>query len=158
MPFGYHQKNFYQQKKTLLLKHYILEGTYPGIPLYFVQKQVGELEKERSSMVIEDEESLKDYYDLLQQYKTLKRDVRDIVLSPKYVLPFLQSGRLVRVQYITDEQPTFSIDENVTWGIIINFEKVKTHDEGIYTPLGYFFSSVHGVEGGSLKFFGSGIP
>ncbi|CAM0912509.1 unnamed protein product [Alopecurus aequalis] len=94
-----------------------------------LERQVGELEKERSSMVIEDEESLKDYYDLLQQYKTLKRDVRDIVLSPKYVLPFLQSGRLVRVQYSADEQPTFSIDENVTWGIIINFEKVKTHAE-----------------------------
>jgi hypothetical protein len=94
---------------------------------------------------------LKDYYDLLQQYKTLKRDVRDTVLSPKYVLPFLQSGRLVRVQYSTDEQPTFSIDENVTWGIIINFEKVKTHAEGTYTPLGYFMSSVHGVRSSCLR-------
>ena len=91
-------------------------------------------------MVIEDEESLKDYYDLLQQYKTLKRDVRDIVLSPKYVLPFLQSGRLVRVQYSTDEQPTFSIDENVTWGIIINFEKVKTNAEGTHILLLAIFS------------------
>uniref|UniRef100_A0ACD6A8A7 Uncharacterized protein n=1 Tax=Avena sativa TaxID=4498 RepID=A0ACD6A8A7_AVESA len=94
-----------------------------------LEKQVGELEKERSSLVIEDEESVEDYYDLLKQHKTLKSDVRDIVLSPKYALPFLQSGRLVRVQYSTDEQPTFSIDENVTWGIIINFEKVKTNAE-----------------------------
>ncbi|KAM3196843.1 hypothetical protein ACQJBY_072502 [Aegilops geniculata] len=93
-----------------------------------LEKQVRELEIERSSMVIEDEESVKDYYDLLQQYRTLKKDVRDIVLSPKYVLPFLQSGRLVRVQYSTDES-TFSIDENVSWGIIINFEKVKTNAE-----------------------------
>jgi ATP-dependent RNA helicase DOB1 len=100
-----------------------------------VQKLLWELEKERSSMIFENEENMKDYYDLLQQYKTLKRDVHDIVLSPKYVLPFLQSGRLVRVQYSTDDKPTFSIDENVTWGIIINFEKVKTNGEGTYTPL-----------------------
>lgn len=95
-----------------------------------LEKQVRELELERNSMVIEEEESLKDYYDLLQQHKNLKKDVRDIVLSPKYVLPFLQPGRLVRVQYSTDEQPTFSIDENITWGVTINFEKVKTHGEG----------------------------
>uniref|UniRef100_A0A453QAW8 Uncharacterized protein n=1 Tax=Aegilops tauschii subsp. strangulata TaxID=200361 RepID=A0A453QAW8_AEGTS len=122
VPFGLHQK-------PQLLKHFCKELILTFLCLNFVQKQVRELEIERSSMVIEDEESVKDYYDLLQQYRTLKKDVRDIVLSPKYVLPFLQSGRLVRVQYSTDES-TFSIDENVSWGIIINFEKVKTNAEG----------------------------
>lgn len=95
-----------------------------------MQKQVKELELERNSMIIEEEENLKSYYDLLQQYKNLKKDVRDIVHSPKYVLPFLQPGRLARVQYSIDEQSTFSIDENITWGVTINFEKVKTHSEG----------------------------
>lgn len=99
--------------------------------LNVVQKQIKELELERNSMVIEEEESLKDYYELLQQYKSLKKDVRDIILSPKHVLPFLQPGRLVRLEYSTDEPATFSIDENITWGIIINFEKVKSHGEGI---------------------------
>ncbi|BAT16699.1 Os12g0279000 [Oryza sativa Japonica Group] len=94
-----------------------------------LEKQVKELELERNSMIIEEEENLKSYYDLLQQYKNLKKDVRDIVHSPKYVLPFLQPGRLARVQYSTDEQSTFSIDENITWGVTINFEKVKTHSE-----------------------------
>ncbi|RCV19781.1 hypothetical protein SEVIR_4G003900v4 [Setaria viridis] len=94
-----------------------------------LEKQIKELELERNSMVIEEEESLKDYYELLQQYKSLKKDVRDIVLSPKHVLPFLQPGRLVRLEYSTDEPATFSIDENITWGIIINFEKVKSHGE-----------------------------
>ncbi|CAN6214435.1 unnamed protein product [Urochloa humidicola] len=94
-----------------------------------LEKQIKELEADRNSIVIEEEESLKDYYDLLQQYKSLKKDVRDIVLSPKHVLPFLQPGRLVRLQCSTDEAATFSIDENVTWGIIINFEKVKSHGE-----------------------------
>ncbi|CAN6198182.1 unnamed protein product [Urochloa humidicola] len=94
-----------------------------------LEKQIKELEADRNSIVIEEEESLKDYYDLLQQYKSLNKDVRDIVLSPKHVLPFLQPGRLVRLQCSTDEAATFSIDENVTWGIIINFEKVKSHGE-----------------------------
>jgi len=96
-----------------------------------LEKQIKELESDRNSMVIEEEESLKDYYDLLQQYRSLKKDVRDIVLSPKHVLPFLQPGRLVRILYSTYESATFSIDENVTWGIIINFEKVKSNGEGI---------------------------
>ncbi|AQL02682.1 DExH-box ATP-dependent RNA helicase DExH9 [Zea mays] len=95
-----------------------------------LEKQIKELESERNSMVIEEAESLKDYYDLLQQHRSLKKDVHDIVLSPKHVLPFLQPGRLVRIEYSTDEPANFSIDENVTWGIIINFEKVKSHGEG----------------------------
>ncbi|CAD6340615.1 unnamed protein product [Miscanthus lutarioriparius] len=94
-----------------------------------LEKQIKELESERNSMVIEEEESLKDYYDLLQQHRSLKKDVHDIILSPKHVLPFLQPGRLVRIEYSTDEPANFSIDENVTWGIIINFEKVKSHGE-----------------------------
>jgi ATP-dependent RNA helicase DOB1 len=104
--------------------------TYNSPHLNFAQKQIKELESERNSMVIEEEESLKDYYDLLQQHRSLKKDVHDIVLSPKHVLPFLQPGRLVRIEYSTDEPANFSIDENVTWGIIINFEKVKSHGEG----------------------------
>ncbi|PWZ07177.1 DExH-box ATP-dependent RNA helicase DExH9 [Zea mays] len=94
-----------------------------------LEKQIKELESERNSMVIEEAESLKDYYDLLQQHRSLKKDVHDIVLSPKHVLPFLQPGRLVRIESSTYEPTNFSIDENVTWGIIINFEKVKSHGE-----------------------------
>lgn len=81
--------------------------------------------------MIEEEESLKDYYNLLQQYKILKSDVRDIVLSPKYSLPFLQPGRLVCIQCsASDNSPSFSIEGSVTWGVIINFERVKTFSEG----------------------------
>ncbi|KAK1313776.1 hypothetical protein QJS10_CPA06g01481 [Acorus calamus] len=92
-----------------------------------LEKQVKELEEERDSIFIEDEESLKDYYNLLEQYKSLKNDIRDIVFSPKYCLPFLQPGRVVCIQCTKDDEsgPSFSIEDQVTWGVIINFERVK---------------------------------
>nr|GMC81398.1 DExH-box ATP-dependent RNA helicase DExH9 [Ipomoea batatas] len=92
-----------------------------------LQKQAKILAEERDSIVLEEEDSLEDYYSLLQQHKSLKNDVRDIVFSPKYCLPFLQPGRLAGV-YCTNTNenvPSFSIKENVTWGVIINFEMVK---------------------------------
>ncbi|MBO8631269.1 hypothetical protein INO08_16325, partial [Staphylococcus aureus] len=52
-----------------------------------LEKQVKDLKEERDSIVIEEEDSLNDFYTLLEQYKSLKKEVRDIVLSPKYCLP-----------------------------------------------------------------------
>ncbi|KAJ4846922.1 ATP-dependent RNA helicase mtr4 [Turnera subulata] len=96
-----------------------------------LEKQAKALEEERNSLVIEEEENLKNYYDLIQQYKSLKKDVREIVLSPKYCLPFLQSGRLVCIECTESDEksPSFSIDDKVTWGVIINFERVKNVSE-----------------------------
>lgn len=92
-----------------------------------LEKQAKNLEEERDSMIIEEEDSLENYYTLLQQYKSLKKDVRDIVFSPRYCLPFLQPGRLVCIQCRKSDESSssFSIEEQVTWGVIINFERVK---------------------------------
>lgn len=91
-----------------------------------LEKQAKVLEEERDSILIEEEDSLENYYSLLQQYKILKKDVRDIVFSPKYCLPFLQPGRLVCVQCTKNDESSssFSIKDDVTWGVIINFERV----------------------------------
>lgn len=102
-----------------------------------MQKQAKILAEERDSIVLEEEDSLEDYYSLLQQHKSLKKDVRDIVFSPKYCLPFLQPGRLAGV-YCTNTNenvPSFSIKENVTWGVIINFEMVKGLSKGEMSPI-----------------------
>ncbi|KAL0538167.1 hypothetical protein IC582_027169 [Cucumis melo] len=97
-----------------------------------LEKQVKSLEEERDSIVIEEEDNLKNYYDLLNQYKSLKKDIRDIVLSPRYCLPFLQPGRLVSIECNSNDEisSTFSIKDQVTWGLIINFQKVKGVSEG----------------------------
>ncbi|XP_052192176.1 DExH-box ATP-dependent RNA helicase DExH9 [Diospyros lotus] len=92
-----------------------------------LEKQAKDLEKERDSIVIEEEDSLENFYSLLEQCKGLKKDVRDIVFAPRYCLPFLQPGRLVSIQCTKTEEtsPSFSIEDKVTWGVIINFERVK---------------------------------
>lgn len=132
---------------SLLVFHHISSRSSYKIHDNHVQKQIKILEEERSSIVIEEEDSLDEYYSLLQQYKSLKKDVRDIVLSPKYCLPFLQPGRLVSVQCARKDEslPSFSIKDDVTWGVIINFERVKGSSEGemsshsVSTPKFLFF-------------------
>ncbi|CAK9146412.1 unnamed protein product [Ilex paraguariensis] len=96
-----------------------------------LEKQAKMLEEERDSIVIEEEDSLENYYSLLQQYKSLKKDVRDVIYSPRYCLPFLQPGRLVCIQCTKSDESSasFSIEEQVTWGVILNFERVKDLSE-----------------------------
>ncbi|XP_057797890.1 DExH-box ATP-dependent RNA helicase DExH9-like isoform X2 [Salvia miltiorrhiza] len=96
-----------------------------------LEKQAKILEAERDSIIIEEEDSLENYYSLLKQYKTLKKEIRDIVFSPKNCLPFLQPGRLVSIQCtkIDEDSPSFSTQDEVTWGVIINFERVKVASE-----------------------------
>lgn len=96
-----------------------------------LEKQAKVLQEERESMIIEGEDSLKDYYSLLEQYKTLKKDVRDIVLSPKHCLPFLQPGRLVCILCTKNDEnsSSFSVKDDVTWGVIINFVRIKEVSE-----------------------------
>ncbi|MCH98634.1 superkiller viralicidic activity 2-like 2-like, partial [Trifolium medium] len=89
-------------------------------------KQIKVFEEERESIVIE-EDSLKDYYNLLEQLRSLNKEIRDIVLSPRHCLPFLQPGRLVSIQCTSNDEdisPIF-IEDQLTWGLIINFERIK---------------------------------
>ena len=98
----------------------------------FPQKQVKKLQEEKDSIIIEEEESLKNYYSLIEQYKSLKKDMCDIIFSPKYCLPFLQPGRLICIECTKSDEnlPSVSIEDNVTWGVIINFHKIKSISEG----------------------------
>ncbi|GLU18714.1 hypothetical protein SLE2022_349980 [Rubroshorea leprosula] len=82
-------------------------------------------------MKIEEEDSLKNHYNLIQQYKSLKKEVRDIVTSPKYCIPSMKYGRVLCIQ-CTDEgkSPSFSIEDPITWGILVDFHRVKSnHDD-----------------------------
>lgn len=68
----------------------------------------------------------------MEQHRILNKEIRDIVLSPKYCLPFLQPGRLVSLQCISSDEDVapLLIEDQVTWGLVINFERVKSFSEG----------------------------
>lgn len=97
------------------------------------ERQANVLEEERDSIIIEEEDSLENYYALLQQYKAQKKDVCGVLYSPKYCLPFLQPGRLVCIPCSKDDESSssFSMKDEVTWGVIINFERVKAVSEDV---------------------------
>ncbi|XP_078433326.1 RNA helicase, ATP-dependent, SK12/DOB1 protein [Wolffia australiana] len=92
-----------------------------------LEKQVRLLREERDSIVFEEEDKLNDYYDALKNYKSLKEDVRSIVITPKHCLRFLQPGRLITILCENDDAaPTLSFEEQLSWGVIVNFERVKS--------------------------------
>ena len=65
-------------------------------------------------MVIPDEDKIADYYDYRHQLDQLGADFREVITHPTYSLPFLQSGRLVKVKY-------GKLDFG--WGVVINYQK-----------------------------------
>ncbi|EPS69767.1 hypothetical protein M569_04995 [Genlisea aurea] len=101
-----------------------------------LERQARALEKERDSIVLDEEDSLENYYSLIQQYRALLKDIRSVVMSPKYCLPFLQPGRLVSVRCtnVEDGSSFYRVKEDTAWGVIVNFQKVKTVDDGRQKP------------------------
>ncbi|PIL27430.1 hypothetical protein GSI_10578 [Ganoderma sinense ZZ0214-1] len=76
-----------------------------------------ELEKEeqkKAEIAIPDEGLVSSYYDLRQQLDQMNADFRAVTTHPDYVLPFLQPGRLVKVEH---QQLDFG------WGVIVNYQK-----------------------------------
>jgi ATP-dependent RNA helicase DOB1 len=77
-----------------------------------LEKKQIDLENERASMVIDDEATVKEYYDLRKQLDQYTADMRAVVQHPSYCLQFLQSGRLVHIKYQ---------DHDFGWGAVVNF-------------------------------------
>lgn len=55
------------------------------------------LEDMYNSIEIPNEDSVVTYYKIRQQLAKLAKDIEEFVHKPKYCLPFLQPGRLVKV-------------------------------------------------------------
>ncbi|KAK6339084.1 ATP-dependent RNA helicase mtr4 [Orbilia brochopaga] len=79
-----------------------------------LEKELQELDAERHAMQIEDEGTVREYYDLRQQLDTYGQQMRDVVNHPNYCLQFMQPGRLVRVKYK-------GVDFG--WGAVVNYSK-----------------------------------
>ena len=81
-----------------------------------LEKQLHNLETQRSNMEISDEGMIREYYDLRKQLDTYTKDMRDVINHPNYCLQFMQSGRLVRIKYM---------DHDFGWGAVVNFTPRK---------------------------------
>lgn len=58
---------------------------------------VNNLEAQYNKIVIPNEENVVIYYRIRQQLAKLAKDIEEYIHKPKYCLPFLQPGRLVKV-------------------------------------------------------------
>ena len=69
--------------------------------------------------MIATEDSITNYYKLRQQISKLEREMQQYIVKPMSCLPFLQPGRLVKVQHDQDD---------FGWGVVINYQK-KTNQK-----------------------------
>ncbi|KAG8519796.1 Exosome RNA helicase MTR4, partial [Galemys pyrenaicus] len=94
------EKSFYQ------FQHY---RAIPG-----VVEKVKNSEQQYNKIVIPNEESVIIYYKIRQQLSKLGKEIEEYIHKPKYCLPFLQPGRLVKVKNEGDD---------FGWGVVVNFSK-----------------------------------
>jgi ATP-dependent RNA helicase DOB1 len=63
---------------------------------------------------IDDEATVREYYDLRQKLDTYAKDMKDVINHPSYCLKFMQPGRLVRVKYQ---------NHDFGWGAVVNYQR-----------------------------------
>lgn len=77
-----------------------------------LEKELHQLENDRNDMMIEDEATIRSYYDLRKQLDTYAEDMRMVIIHPTYSLKFMQPGRLVEIK---------QGEHNFGWGAVISF-------------------------------------
>ena len=90
------------------------------------------IEFQRNMIQIQNEDSVTSYYKIRQQLKKLTQEMLQFIHQPKYVLPFLQPGRLVAVK---------SGEEDFGWGTIINFQKKRNQKVRPWSGISYHWAS-----------------
>ncbi|XP_020777394.2 exosome RNA helicase MTR4 [Boleophthalmus pectinirostris] len=107
------EKSFYQ------FQHY---RALPGV----VEKMT-KLEEQYHAIEIPNEESVVTYFKIRQQLAKLGKEIQEFIHKPKYCLPFLQPGRLVKVK---------NEDADFGWGVVVNFcKKSNTKSTAESEPL-----------------------
>ncbi|XP_015236934.1 PREDICTED: superkiller viralicidic activity 2-like 2 [Cyprinodon variegatus] len=101
------EKSFYQ------FQHY---RALPG-----VVEKIKKLEEQYHTIDIPNEESVVTYFKIRQQLAKLGKEIQEFIHKPKYCLPFLQPGRLVKVK---------NEDADFGWGVVVNFSK-KTNTKAL---------------------------
>ncbi|CAR30461.1 ATP-dependent RNA helicase MTR4 [Lachancea thermotolerans CBS 6340] len=93
-----------------------------SVPL--MEKKLTELSAKSESMVIEDEQNIKDYYEIQKTLDGYSEDIRQIVTHPSNVLSFLQPGRLIEVQVG---------NANYCWAAVVDCTKRTSKLSAVYS-------------------------
>lgn len=103
---------------------YMLERSFfqfqnqSSIPALYNETQ--DKQKEFEAIHIPNEANIASYYNIREQLDQLGKQFRRFITTPTYLVPFLQPGRMVKVQKESDE---------FDWGIIVNFKKKKDNNK-----------------------------
>ncbi|KAJ5483448.1 hypothetical protein N7530_002694 [Penicillium desertorum] len=81
-----------------------------------LEKELEGLEEKRANMIISDEGTIREYYDLRKQLDAFADDVQHVITHPNYSLTYIHPGRLIHVKYK---------DADFGWGVVINQKKRK---------------------------------
>lgn len=79
-----------------------------------LEKKLIKLETELNEIHIDDEVTIKEYYEIRKQLDLYNEDVRKIITHPSYILNFLQGGRLLKVKIG---------DFDYGWGVVVSYQK-----------------------------------
>lgn len=77
-------------------------------------KQVQDKQNELEKIKISEEHSVASYHHIREQLDSYGKQFKRWITKPEYLVPFLQPGRLIKVQNEKDE---------FDWGIVVNFKK-----------------------------------
>ena len=97
---------------------YMLERSFfqfqnqSSIPELYAEVQ--EKQQELEKIKVNEEHSVASYHHIREQLDSLGKQFRKWITKPEYLVPYLQPGRLVKVQNDTEE---------FDWGIVVNFKK-----------------------------------
>jgi ATP-dependent RNA helicase DOB1 len=106
------------------------ERALPGL-----EAKLAALEAEKEAVHIDEEESIEQYNSLQVQERKLTAGYRDAVMTPRYAVPFLQPGRLVKVLPPGGLFDLTSSDLGAgAWGAVVNFQLVNAKKNASDTP------------------------
>lgn len=84
-----------------------------------LENSLREMEEKKANMIIPDEGTIREYYDLRTQLDTFSDDVRAVFTHPNHCRPYLVAGRLIHVVHQ---------GQDFGWGAVVKVSQRKAKD------------------------------
>jgi ATP-dependent RNA helicase DOB1 len=94
-----------------------------------LERDLMDMQQQRDNLIITDESTVKDYYNIRKQLEEYSRDMRAVMQHPNYCLDFMQPGRLVRIYNPKAEDDSFE-GADFGWGVVVDFLKRQAPKRG----------------------------